>query len=61
MGMEIEVGVKLAKGTDDAGYTGADEEDDLQRIVAGVEVLLRDGYRLVADRSLERRMTQQRA
>jgi hypothetical protein len=38
-----------------------DEENDLRRILAGVEVLLRDGYRLVADRSLERRMTQQRA
>jgi hypothetical protein len=34
----------------------ADEEDDLRRIIAGVKVLLQDGYQLVSDRSLACRM-----
>jgi hypothetical protein len=35
--------------------------DDIRRITAAAEKLLRDGYTLVADCSEERRMTQQRA
>ena len=37
------------------------EVEDIRRISAAAEKLLRDGYGLVADRSEERRMTQQRA
>ena len=50
-----------SKGGHEKAAYEEDGEADLRRILAAVDALLRKAYNLVADRSLERKMTHQRA
>jgi superfamily II DNA helicase RecQ len=64
-GDEYGEGSEDSEDSEDSKDSEGSEErravEDIRRITAAAEKLLQDGYTLVADRSEERRMTQQRA
>jgi hypothetical protein len=52
---------KVEGGGDGDGCGEGEAENDLVRILSAADALFRDGYSLVSDQSLERKMTRQRA